>query len=203
MTKLDNLKKKVDQSKAERKRLEDEISRLKEQIASLDAEAEAAAEGGAVEAYIKADGEKKRLEQTLYVMERQAAKMARPVSDDEIIDAWRQYAAEHDKQLERMIQDYEKSRRALYDRFREIVSFQNEALRDRANVGALFEDVDANNPDDDGRFARLPIRHIEKAVESGVYMRNVPEITFFSQTGNASQDDQSLFASVIRMHKPR
>lgn len=197
--KLDTLKKKMEQGQASRNQFDKEIGELNSRSAALDAEMQSVAESGAVDLYLRLKQSREKLDAELYV-KTIARDKALPVFDDAVImDAWSEYAGQHDKQLVKMLEKYNKARHDIFLQFMEIIRFQNDALREREIVGTMAaHDAEAGvlHGDSDSRLARFSL------VQIGEY-GNAPELRFFQNSGDASDEDMQLMTSVIRFHNPK
>ena len=101
----------------------------------LNAEAEAAAVAGNVEAYTELKNKARDAEDLSYVLGKQIEKLnhAELFSDDEINEAWKSCADEHNKQLAAKLKKFNETKTDLLRQYAEMVTLQREtcAVRER------------------------------------------------------------------------
>lgn len=97
----------------------------------------AAAVSGNIEAYSKAKAEREAAETKAYVL-REYANSATSLSPEEINSAWKDYAADYNKDFEKALKDYEKGRAALFEKYKALVKMQSKALYNREICGKMI-----------------------------------------------------------------
>lgn len=207
MTKLEKMLKDLEQARADKAALEQDMASLKADKERLEGEAEAAAQEGNIPLYREKRDAAQLAGDTLFVRSKQAEKLKILATEDEAKAAWKDYAESYNKGFAKSWATYEKARRDLCAAFLEIVNAQNEALRMRAKCAEC-----AGIPDDGGLFApsgydnilRMNMIPDEKKNPQRpvmVYTKG-PDVAFFLDAQICDPAKIDLLNQVVRWHKP-
>ena len=118
-------------------RLQQEITALEESAKQLDEKAKAAAVNDDLDSFMQIGKEKERTAAAIELKKVQLESVEQ-VPESEVLEGWREYAAGHDKELSKALEDVEKAKAALCDAYRNLLIIQNNGLIERRRVGALL-----------------------------------------------------------------
>lgn len=141
-----------------RAKLSGNIDALKGRLEEKRQAAEAAAARGDLRAYMDKNAEADHIAAELHVAEAQYNSIETMLPDDVLQDAWREYAAEYEKNMKTLREKYKKAVAGLCSQFMDIVVLYNAAceMRERlalfggkaaADATALYGMTDINSAD--------------------------------------------------------
>ena len=135
--KLDIIFDRVKEHRAKVDQTKNDIIFLEQRIANAKAQAEDLANNADEEGYIAAMDEIRTLENRLYVKNKIVNSTAPAVTEEELSEAWTEYAADYNKKFQRKYAEYAKARKQLCKIYADMVSDQNQALTLRAKIGEV------------------------------------------------------------------
>lgn len=141
---IESFEAKQKQFEAKRKEISDSIADLSKQEAALAEECKAAVEAGDVDTYIKKNREKEDVSSALFVKRSFLDKMGKAVTEADAKEAWANYVEGYNKDIQKALADYEKTRSDLLRKYKDLVEKQAAALKVRDH---LNESVGLANPD--------------------------------------------------------
>lgn len=207
MTKLEKMLKDLEQARANKAEMEQDMASLKADKERLEGEAEAAAQEGNIPLYREKREEAQLAGDTLFVRSKQAEKLKILATEDEAKAAWKDYAESYNKTFAKSWAAYEKARRDLCASFLEIVNAQNEALRMRAKCAECAGIPDNGgfmNPSGYDNILRMNVIPDERNIPQRpriVYTKG-PDVTFFLDAQILDPAKIELLNQVVRWHKP-
>ena len=145
---IEEIKKQQLENNAEKDAILKEIAGLLEQEQTISREADAAAEQGDVDTYIKKSSLLDRIKATIHVKRVQQEKAANlGVTMDDAKSAWDAYQRKYEKDFKRCAENVQKANEAAAEAFLELCDFQNKALENRESLANLMggTDSDARN----------------------------------------------------------
>ena len=154
-------------------RLQQEITDLEEREKQLEEKAKAAAVNDDLDSYMQIGKEKERTAAAIELKKVQLESVEQ-VPESEVLEGWREYAAGHDKELSKALEDVEKAKAALCDTYRNLLIVQNNGLIERRRVGALlgfgavFRSVPGGG---ESLESKLPLKTIPQQAERPVSYR--------------------------------
>lgn len=131
MSKFDKLQKKYIDAQNSSAALLKKKEGLLEQQAQIDAERQSAAESGNTDLYLQKGKEADRVGADLYVCEAQIRKALNPVTEKEAAEAWAEYVAAANKELDKAKADIFAVRNVLLTKLRAAMAVQEKALYTR------------------------------------------------------------------------
>lgn len=140
-----------------RARIRGEIATLKARAAEMEAAKRKALEDEDAEAYSKADFANLSINAQL---DKQRAELehleqAHSYTDDNVLMAWADYAAEYNERFTAALADYEAARYELAQKFRDLITMQGKALCVRESMQRLLHPADVLHFTTDSRLAAL------------------------------------------------
>ena len=204
---IDKIEKMIIQAAKDRAAKEEEIRDLEEQLDAADAALEAEADAGNLDEYLQKQGAKNLLAAKLHIAEKQLDKIKAEYTSDNVKAAWNDFAADHNKTIEKKLAAYQTARKDLYNSFMELVTLQNVALAAREKCARLIgkEEQDPNFiADFNSVYPEFPLTLIDLPAAPITDRRLLevlpPDQRFFLSAGLASDDDVSRFDMVVRKH---
>lgn len=134
-----DIEKKVQDAAAARARMEQEQAKAAAEKAEYERKADAAADAGDVESFLKLKQQAEHAEAVSYIMHRQLEKKIAPVSAGEVNIAWADYANTYGKALASELAKLEKAKDALLSEYAKLISMQEEALAARARMAGYVD----------------------------------------------------------------
>ena len=201
---IDALFNKAEKSKTQ---LLNDIDLLRNNAKALHESAQKAAEAGDLERYKKLKADAANVEAELFVKEAQLKAATRPVSSEDIKNAWKEYASKRDKDLELKIKEFEKHRNDLAKEFRSLTDFQADTLRERnhlANyIGIQTENLDVFGNPSEIVLADFPVKTIPKRnqLKCGGMMIMSDDAKYFFASGLIKSDEIDYYHNVITHNK--
>lgn len=204
MTKLEKMLNAYDKAQASVEGLKSEITRLEEDQARLDQEADTAAQAGDLSLYQAKRDEAKLATDTLFVRRKQLEKTSCVRSEQEAKEAWHEYAETYNKTFAKNWAAYMKAREALYNDFLALVHGQEAALAIREKCAACCDmapDGISGSLFGSGLDSAFPMKLIpDNAPSFRQPQLNTPDTQFYLWAFGA---DLELFNRVIRLHRSR
>lgn len=128
---IETIEQKIRHAAEERAKLSAELDALRKAEAEAKEKVNAAADAGDVELYTTLDNERQKLTVAAFVKSRQLEKLNKPFTEEEILDAWKDYAGKYGKDLDRKLKDFASARKALVKSYMDICKMQGEMLHKR------------------------------------------------------------------------
>ena len=135
--KLEEISKRIQAAQEKRKQLAKEKESAAAEAERLKGEADAAAERGDVDEYLRLKGLLDRAEGTAFVKGRQLEKDDSPVSEDELREGWADYVRGYGTKLTAAQVAYDKAKTATAAAFRKMVDLQHEACVQREELAKI------------------------------------------------------------------
>ena len=125
---------------AKKNELTGKEAELVKQVEELKATAQAQAEGGQLDSFKTTDKARQDAEAELYVTRAQLAKLAKnnPVTAEDAATAWGEYAGKYNKNLAKMLSDYETRRAELLNAYKAMLDAQAEACAVRERLAGYI-----------------------------------------------------------------
>lgn len=186
MNKIEKLKKNIKDKaqlkadKAARK------SELESRLTTIRAEKTEAAAAGDMDKFQAAKRKELDIQDHIEVLDVQLSNMTAVVDESEISAAWREYAEDFSKDLNKALMEYNKHRASLAAEYAALVRKQNEALQDREELAGLMGMPLGSEEAHAAIAARFPLNCLpdgpitRAAANLAVY---VPELRFFIESG--------------------
>lgn len=197
---IDSILKNISEIATKKAALEEQLQTVNTAAKVARETAERAAVGGDVDAYMAAKADAERHEAAAHVLGVQIAHLGKGYSADEVKAAWGDYAGKFNKELDSKMKDYLTARRKLWECYRDMLTFQNEALKKRKVCSELM-----GFPEGGTEVLRdLPMHSVPYDTKYDHTYRNrsqvdCPESIFFLSCGEATEADHALMNNVLRM----
>lgn len=168
-----------------------DLTELVKRAALLEQEAQAAADGGDLEAYREKKAQAEAVNEEIFVKQAKAAKQENPITEDMAAAAWETYRADHDKKFKAKLSAYQAAKAELLTMYRDLLSMQREAFKTRERLaGYLGMDTNrgfmqAGTPDNVGE--KFPCEVLPADDVVGLHF-----------TGTAVRDPDSVFYLACR-----
>ena len=178
--KLREILKKIDDANANKEKLREEIATLEHELDDLNARAESAAAAGDEELYLNLTDEASRISRRIYVKKKVIdIPPEKEITEEEVTAAWREYAAEFDKNYNKKYEKFKKVRQELCDIYADMIEDQCCILQTRERIYNLIKPPvnTYTNPD-----MRFPFEHIPVVQKKMIGSREVmaPNINIYN-----------------------
>ena len=174
---LEKFDQKVNQAKAERENLSKKIAELTKREAELSKACAEAASSGNAEKYIDLKAEAERVNSTLFVKRSYLDKIKSPVTEEEAREAWESYAAKHNADMQKALNEYAAERSKLLQIYAALIEKQSAAYKVKEHI-CSEADIEAKSLS----MIEMPImNHSETGAISGI-IRNLscdPDFLFY------------------------
>ena len=210
--KLQELDKRYEAAAKARKQLENDVELLQHNIDALNNQAMTLATAGNVEDYKRKRNEVVNLEAELFVKRAQLKANASPVSAEEVKDAWKNYAADRNKQLDDMLAKYRTHKKALAAEYRDMIEYQAETLANRERcaqyLGINTAMIDGLVKTADGEMHDLPVKTLPTSISSQLTYRGSQtkddNLKFFYADGEFTDTNGAFERDhrIVTLHRP-
>ena len=135
--KLDTIFKRFEEHNSKIEQTKNDIQLLEQRIEQAKSDAEDLANNADEDGYIAAMSEIRKLEDRLYVKRKIISSTAPVVANEDVSEAWSEYAADYNKRYKRKYAEFAKARKVLCRLYADMVSDQNQALKLRAKINEV------------------------------------------------------------------
>ena len=204
--KLSNLEKAYTDAQAIRARLKEEIEAQTAEKDAAEVAAQEAADNGDIDAYRQHKAEAEELETSIFVKQAQLNKNGSSLKEEDVLKAWKKYAADYEKKFTKALSDYETARRGLYEKYMQVINLQNDALKTRERCGFLLGmKPPASIMEYDSHYKNFKMRTLPYTPAPGLMYKGLaitsPETVFFMSSGEANEGMVDFFNDVLKLHK--
>lgn len=142
-----DIDKKVADAAEKKNQLKAESKQADSRKLDLDKQSTAAAEAGDLELYRALKKQAASIEEESFVRAAQLGKLQNPVSEDEVLSAWKDYTTTYNKTMSAHLAELEKKKNAFLDEYETLVKMQGEALVIRERLAGYLGEEFAKTVD--------------------------------------------------------
>ncbi len=198
---IDTIMKRLQDFESAKIQANNDIIFLEERLKNISAKAESAAEAGKDDDYIALTNQASEIERRIYVKHKIIERTSLPdLTKEEVLNAWNEYAAAYGKKHAKKYEAYQKAVRELFEKYKDLVNDQNEALRARVKCG---ESLGLRNAYDLAEFTAAWLPAPEGAVRLDGTGCASAELPLFVLAGLISRNELEDYDMILGDHIPR
>ena len=161
--KIEDLEKLSKENQLKKQSISEEINNLMQRESELIAAANEAAAAGEVETYEAKVKEKERVSTAIFVKRTQLAKLEKPFTVSEVLDAWTDYTERYNKNFKKKWAEYSRALQDLRAVYLDLSKKQNELLLMRQRVIALTDgEVD---------LSPVPVEYLPTQAQNDIFLK--------------------------------